>query len=102
MDMGFANSAIFWKRVAVALLVSWVTAGLLWFSLWESYIRTKPREVQRNSGRVVPLISYGVVVYLTNDERDRLTFLNYAVYVFTISFGLVQLVKKPFGASAKN
>ena len=68
----------FWTYLQVALLVCTLTIGLSWYSLWEHYVVTRPRVRQVEAGRTIPLASHGVVVYLTQDERQKLTVLNYA------------------------
>jgi len=87
---------VFWKRLAIGALVVCLVTGMLWFSLWNQYVSTRPREMQRASGRIVPLSSHGIVVYLTEDERNRLRFLYYAGDVFGLSFVLIYLLKRPF------
>lgn len=64
-----------WTYVQVALLVCTLAIGLSWYSLWESYVVTRPRAKQVDAGRVIPLRSHGVVVYLTQNERQKLTVL---------------------------
>ena len=88
---------VFWKRLAIGTLVVCMAMGMLWFSLWNYYVSTRPREIQRASGRIIPLSSHGMVVYLTESERNRLRFLYYAGNVFGLSFVLIHLLKRPFG-----
>ena len=45
-------------------------------------------------GRVIPLSSHGVVVYLTEDERKRLSFLNHTAEGFAVSFLFLLLLNR--------
>lgn len=65
-----------WTYVQVALLICMLAVGMSWYSLWESYVATRPRVSQVEAGRTIPLRSHGVVVYLTHDESQRLKVLN--------------------------
>jgi hypothetical protein len=88
------GNPVFWKRLTLGIAVGWMAAGLVWVSLWDHYVRTRPREMQNASGRVIPLHSHGFVVYLTEDERNRLRFLNRTVEVFAVSFLLTLFVDR--------
>jgi hypothetical protein len=71
-----------------------MAVGMAWFSLWDHYVSTRPREMQSASGRVIPLHSHGVVVYLTEDERKRLTFLNHTTETLAVCFLLLLLLNR--------
>lgn len=62
--------------VQVVLLICTMAVGISWYSLWESYVVTRPRVSQVETGRTIPLRSHGVVVYLTHDESQKLKVLN--------------------------
>lgn len=67
-----------WTYLQVALLVCTLTIGSSWYSLWQHYVVTRPRARQVEAGRTIPLVNHGVVVYLTQNERQKLSILNYA------------------------
>jgi hypothetical protein len=91
------DRSVFWKRIGVGILAIWLLTGVLWFSLWNYYATTKPREIQAERGRLIPLSSHGIVVYLTQEEARNLKLLNYGVYVCTFAFVFFYLFKRPFG-----
>ena len=74
--MGNGKSRDFSTYVQVTLLICTLAVGSSWYSLWSSYVATLPRTRQAETGRTIPLVSHGVVVYLTEDERHKLTVLN--------------------------
>jgi hypothetical protein len=84
-------SLVLWKRLTIGFVIVWMAVGMMWFSLWEHYVSTRPREMQSASGRVIPLHSHGLVVYLTQDERNRLRFLNRTAEAFAVVFLLLLL-----------
>jgi hypothetical protein len=93
-----ANNALrFWKWLTLGLFLAMMLMGMLWFSTWNYYVSSRPREIQVTQGRVIPLSSHGIVVYLTVEERNRLAFLNHAGEVLAVGFLLVYFLKKPFG-----
>ena len=92
-----SDRGIFWKRAGIGILALWFVTGVLWFSLWNYYASTKPRELQASNGRVIPLASHGIVVYLTREEAAKLRLLNYGVYAFTFAFVVIYVSKRPFG-----
>jgi hypothetical protein len=94
---GTTRSKRFWKAIAVGVLVSWIFTGYVWYATWESFVSSKPRQMEIASGRTIPLSSHGIVVYLTVSERDRLKLLNRCCYGFTFAFFLIYMFKKPFG-----
>ncbi len=67
---------------------------MVWFSLWDHYVRTRPTEMQIASGRVIPLYSHGGRVYLTQGERRRLSLLYHAVEGFAASFVFLLLLNR--------
>ena len=85
-------SPVFWKRLTIGIVAAWMAVGMAWFSLWDHYVRTRPREMQIALGRVIPLHSHGVVVYLTEDERRRLSFLNHTAEALAVPFVLLLLL----------
>ena len=87
----------FWRWLTLGLFLTVMSTGTLWFSLWNYYVSTRPREIQVTQGRVIPLSSHGIVVYLTLEERNRLAFLNHAGEVLAVTLLLVYFLKKPFG-----
>jgi len=87
----------FWKRLQVALFILTMAASVMWLSLWDHYVQTRPREPQSASGRVIPLFSHGVVVYLTQEERGKLTLIYRVGCTVAVSGVLVYLFKRPFG-----
>lgn len=88
---------VLWRRIGIGILSLWILTGVLWFSLWDFYVGTKPRANDVSNGRVIPLSSHGIVVYLTPEESAKLKLLNYGVYAFTFAFAAVYIWKKPFG-----
>jgi len=50
--------------------------------------------MQVASGRVIPLYSHGLCVYLTENERRRLTFLNHTAEGFAVSFLFLLLLNR--------
>ena len=66
----------FWTYVQVVLLVCTLSIGLSWYSLWEHYVATRPRSKDAQVGRVIPLVSHGIVVYLTQEEQRKLKVLD--------------------------
>lgn len=70
--------------------------GLLWYATWESFVSRKPRQMEMANGRTIPLSSHGIVVYLTESERDRLKLLSRCCYGFTVVLFLIYFFKRPF------
>ena len=95
--MGNERNVFVWKSIAIGVLAIWIATGAMWFSLWNYYVSTSPREMQSSHGRVVPLSSHGIIVYITEKEGGRLKLLNYGTYAFAFAFVLIHLFKKPFG-----
>jgi hypothetical protein len=87
---------VFWKRLQVILFIIGLAFGIAWYSLWDHYVRTRPATVQSESGRVIPLHSHGLVVYLTRSEQQKLHFTYYAGFVAGILIVLIHVVKEPF------
>ncbi len=87
-------SPVFWKRLTIAIVVSWMSVGMVWFSLWDHYVRTRPVEMQIASGRVIPLFSHGRCVYLTEGERARLSFLYHSLEGFAAFFLFLLLLNR--------
>src|SRR5216684_1296186 len=81
----------FWTYLQVALLVCTLTIGLSWYSLWEHYAVTRSRAMQVEAGRIIPLVSHGVVVYLTQGERQKLAVLSLVGDGMGLVFVLVSL-----------
>jgi len=97
IELSMANKASrFWKWLTLGLFLAMISTGMSWFSLWNYYVSSRPREIQVTQGRVIPLSSHGIVVYLTMEERNRLAFLNHAGEVLAAGFLLVYFLKKPF------
>src|SRR5438132_2251434 len=84
-----------WTYLQVALLVCTLTIGSSWYSLWQHYVVTRPRARQVEAGRTIPLVNHGVVVYLTQNERQKLSILNYAGNGMGLMLVLVSIAK-PF------
>jgi hypothetical protein len=63
---------MFWKRVQILLYALTLASGAISVSLWEHYSRTGSTTPQPELGRVLPLNSHGVIVYLTRVEREKL------------------------------
>ena len=98
---------VFWQRLTIGIVASWMLVGMVWFSLWDHYVRTRPTEMQIASGRVIPLSSHGRCVYLTERERRRLSILYHSVEGFAASFLLLLLLnritsKPPAGTEASH
>jgi hypothetical protein len=67
---GTTRSKRLWKAIAVGVLVSWIFTGYVWYATWESFVSTKPRQMEIATGRTIPLSSHGIVVYLTVNESE--------------------------------
>ena len=87
---------LFWKRLQVALFILTLATGAAWYSLWEHYVQTRPRIMQSAVGRVIPLHSHGLVVYLTKDEQDWLTLIYFTGSVLALSVVVIHIFKTPF------
>jgi hypothetical protein len=87
----------FWKRLTLGIFIVMIIDGLSWLYLWDHYVSTKPREVHADQGRTVPLSSHGIVVYVTESERSKLTLLHYTGMALAAVFLTIYFVKKPFG-----
>jgi hypothetical protein len=76
----------FLTYLQVALLLCTWAVGFSWYSLWNDYVVTRPRSMDSRAGRVIPLTSHGVVVYLTEEERQKLALLNHVGYGIGLTF----------------
>src|SRR2546430_2567403 len=83
-----------WTYLQVALLVCTLTIGSSEYSLWEHYVVTRPRARQVEAGRTIPLVSHGVVVYLTQNEKRRLTLFTYVGNGIGLVFVLFSIWKQ--------
>jgi hypothetical protein len=83
-----------WTYLQVALLVCTLTIGSSWYSLWQHYVVTRPRAREVETGRIIPLVSHGVVVYLTENERQKLPVLNYAGNGMGLMLVLISIAKQ--------
>jgi len=83
-----------WTYLQVGLLVCTLAIGLSEYSLWEHYVVTRPRARQVEAGRTIPLVSHGVVVYLTQNEKRRLTLLTYVGNGIGLVFVLFSIWKQ--------
>ena len=83
-------------RLQVALFILTLATGAAWYSLWEHYVQTRPRIMQSAVGRVIPLHSHGLVVYLTKDEQDWLTLIYFTGSVLALSVVVIHIFKTPF------
>ena len=92
--MGSDNKRDLWTYRQIALLVRTLTIGLSEYSLWEHYVVTRPRARQVEPGRTMPLVSHGVVVYLTRNEKQRLTLLSYVGNGMGLIFALFSVWKQ--------
>ena len=63
------------KLVAIFLIGLAGISVSYWLYLNSSYVNTFPRAPQASVGRIVPLNVHGTVVYLTEREDSRLTWL---------------------------
>ncbi len=86
----------FWKRLQVTLFIGGLAASLCWYSLWEHYVKTRPRTIQSETDRVIPLRSHGLVVYLTKNEDRKLTLFYSIGCVLGLSIVAIHLLKEPF------
>jgi hypothetical protein len=84
---------VFWKRLQVVLSITALAGSIAWYSLWDHYVRTRPATMNSEAGRVIPLHSHGLVVYLTTSERQKLRFTNYAATVAAILAVLIYVAK---------
>src|SRR5215472_2051263 len=99
----------FLKYLQIAPLVCTLTVGLSWFALWNDFVSTRPRSMDVSVGRVIPLASHGVVVYLTKEEGQRLSLLNHTGELVAAAFLLflsgsssyVPSLKTEFGSTVK-
>ncbi len=86
----------FWKRLQVVLLICTMGTAVCWFSLWWHYVGTRPRTIDSTQGRVFPLSSHGIIVYLTQEEKDRLKVLYLVGSGLALSIVAVHVLKRPF------
>jgi hypothetical protein len=95
-ETGNDPARAFWKRLQVILLICTFGIAVCWYSLWEHYVLTRPRTIDGTQGRVIPLSSHGIIVYLTQEEKDRLKLLDIAGTGVLLSMIVVHVLKRPF------
>jgi hypothetical protein len=94
--MPHANQLIFWKRLQTVLLLIVVSTSILWFSLFWSYVQTRPSTPQPRSGNLIPLHSHGVTVYITSEERFKLQLAFYPASILGLTMFLIHFWKEPY------
>jgi hypothetical protein len=96
--MGASNRRpVFWKFLQVLTVVVAFAAGSGSYSLWMHYAATRSKTSDAAIGRTIPLNTHGTVVFLTQDERHRLSTLGYAAALSLLSSALIYVFRKPFG-----
>ena len=83
-----------WTRLQLILFVMVTAASICWFSLWWHYVATRPRSPEASEGRIIPLHSHGVTVYLNNDEKQRLAGLYCTGSASGLGIFVIELVKR--------
>jgi len=69
----------------IVVLIAGVIAGIAWPSYLEvTYLATKPRTPEAQSGRVYPLDIKSAIVYVNRQELNRMNFAHHEVLYFDL------------------
>ncbi len=80
------NVGKLWRWIGIAVgLVG--LAGILWTAaIWNQYLTMLPRQPAPEMGNIYPLNIHGIIVYQTQQERDRRERIQYSsIGLFAVS-----------------
>ncbi len=83
-----------WVKIFQRILVySALVLEVSGSALWMHYYDTRPKVLDASQGRIIPLNTHGIVVYLTNSEHLRLqTLMITGVACFVLAI-LIEIVR---------